>query len=618
MTIRTYYDFILEAGDVALDARGNQAFTVAVTHSPLGQTQPEPRSVFSGLLRRLGQLERRRLDIEEIVDIGEGLADSLLGGAAGALFDRCLAQALGPEQGLRLRLHLPPELAAIPWEYLYRQRGGGEKDTTGFLALDPRVSVVRQETQARHAPLDTAPSVRRMLVALASPVDSDRLDLAGERENIERAFRNSPTSIQLDFLEDATPEGLAQRLREDVEILHFAGHGTFDETELGLIRGSALGEGAILLVNGTGESAPMPADQLAVNLLGSGVQLVILGACETGKRDREHVWSGVVAAVLEAQVPAAVAMQFSVWDEAAITFARNFYPILAAGLPLDYAVVEARRAVFNLCHANRGHVKRSRYWRDWGVPVLYVQVDGNFALPSLTLAARRNAVEHYYRGRDAMYRRQYDLALTYYRQAARAAPGYSDAYEGIVFIQQSQAMNDINQREYDSAAIRLAEALEAADHTDPEDAQALALVGSVHKALAQVAQGRGDDRSAAEANRQAASFFERALEIDPDLASAYIGLGNVQHLLGHLDGAIEAYTRAVELEPRAAAAYHDKAIACEGKAAEDPFHAVEWRRKALDAWRQAYQLAPYDPLFPEDYHIRKIYPQITRLESLLG
>ena len=53
----------------------------------------------------------------------------------------------------------------------------------------------------------------------------------------------------------------------------------------------------------------MPPDQLAVNLRGRGVQLVVLGACQTGRLDEQNVWSGVEAALMEASTPATVAMQ---------------------------------------------------------------------------------------------------------------------------------------------------------------------------------------------------------------------------------------------------------------------------------------------------------------------
>ena len=196
MPIRTYHDFILAAADVSQDNHGLHGFSIRVVSSPLGETEPEPRAVPDGFTRRLGQLERRKLHTDEIVEIGETLGELLLGGKVGDLLNRCLSEALAPEQGLRLRLQLPTELAGFPWEYAYRQRGGGEKDATGFLALDPRISFSRQETMAAKASLDAAPRARRMLVAMASPVDEDELDLAQERENLHKAFQNSTTNIE--------------------------------------------------------------------------------------------------------------------------------------------------------------------------------------------------------------------------------------------------------------------------------------------------------------------------------------------------------------------------------------------------------------------------------------
>ena len=429
MAIRTYQDFVLVAADFGQDVNGIQSFTVQVVGSPSGQLEAESRTVPNDLMRRLGQLDRRRLAVDEIIEIGERLFDLLLGGEAGALLSRCLSDGLEPEQGLRLCLRLPLELAGYPWEYLYCQRGGGEKDATGFLALDPRISITRQETLTPRKAYHNKPRSRRMLVTLASPVDNERLELDRERENLQKVFQNSATNIKLDFLEDATVDGLVKELRESVDILHFAGHGSFEETGQGVSFGSITGEGSILLVDSKGNSAPMPADQLAVNLLGSDVRLVVLGACETGKRDAENVWSGVVAAVMEAEVPAAVAMQFSVWDDAAIGFARSLYQVLAAGLPLDYAVCEGRRAVYNLCNPQRDHVDRGRYWRDWGVPVLYQQTDGDFSLPSLTDPGQREAVELLYRGWDYVYDRDHERALDCFRQATWANPDFSDAFE---------------------------------------------------------------------------------------------------------------------------------------------------------------------------------------------
>ena len=63
------------------------------------------------------------------------------------------------------------------------------------------------------------------------------------------------------------------------------GHGVFEQTGLGARPGALTGQGSLVLMNAAGGPAPMAADQLAVNLRGRGVQVVVLGACETGKRD---------------------------------------------------------------------------------------------------------------------------------------------------------------------------------------------------------------------------------------------------------------------------------------------------------------------------------------------
>ncbi len=646
MPVRTYHDFVLEASDVSQDIAGIHGFTVRVVSSPLGGTESEPRVIPDGFARRLGELDRRRMNADDIIEIGEVLGELLLGGKVWELLSRCFSEVLEPGHGLRLRLQLPAELAGFPWEYAYRQRGGGEKDDTGFLALDPRISFSRQETLAAKASLDATPRARRMLVAMANPADQEDLDLAQERENLRRAFQDSATNIEVDVLEDATVEGLGRQLREQVDILHFAGHGSFREVGLGATFGSRLGVGTVLLVDEQGNSAPMSASQLAVNLQGSNVQLVVLGACETGKRDAEHVWSGVVTAVAEAAVPAAVAMQFSVWDDAAIVFVRNLYQVLAAGFSLDYAVSEARRAVFNLCSPLRDHIDRGKYWRDWGVPVLYQQTADDFTLTALTQPDQRRAVDLYYQGRNAYYERRYNLALDYFQQATDSDPGFADAYEMICHAQQSLAMREIQQGNYDAAELKLIKAQDAARQTSPLDAQAVALRGFVFKSFAQVAEGRGRAaRAAGEAARkqqrvqEAAQYdaraqrffqeagghyalaerrFEEALSLDPDDASAQLGMGNVLFAQGKLDGAYAACSRATQLMPKFTSAHHDLALVCEAKMAADPAHAGTWCRRALAAWWQAYQLMQGDAAYGPDYASTYIVPRLNWLMEQCG
>jgi hypothetical protein len=391
MAIEKYRDFILVADDVEKDEEGVVQFSVEVFTSPRGGGLRVTKQKISPDLRKeLGRLERRKLDVDGVISLGEKLADLLLPGEMRELFKGCLYM-LKPGQGLRLRLRLDPALAGIPWEYIYVPRTGGKRDSTGFLVLDPRVSIARHEAMPIPTDFDDTPKKRRLLVALASPEDEAPLDLDRERDNLKEALRDVP-GIDLDFLENATIQSLADELLLRTDIFHFAGHGTFGQTGLEARYRTAEGEGAILLVAEDGSGAPMPAEELAVNLQGRGVQLVVLGACETGRRGEGNVWSSVAAALMKAGIPAAVAMQYGIWDDAAIAFNRSLYRALAVGLPLDYAVSAGRLAAFNRCHPVREDLELGKCWRDWGVPVLYLRSEQDFVLPAIPDVAKREDV----------------------------------------------------------------------------------------------------------------------------------------------------------------------------------------------------------------------------------
>jgi CHAT domain-containing protein len=168
-----------------------------------------------------------------------------------------------------------------------------------------------------------APKKRRLFVALASPQDEELLRLDKERENINTALKDIP-GFEPVYVPDATAPKLLDELISGADIFHFAGHGKFKKSV------SEESGGYILLLGEDGKSAPMPAASLAVNLQSRGVQLVFLGACETGRRDEQNVGSGVAVALMAAGIPAAIAMQYKIWDESAIAFSRTFYKALAA------------------------------------------------------------------------------------------------------------------------------------------------------------------------------------------------------------------------------------------------------------------------------------------------
>lgn len=376
MTIRTYRDFVVAAEFGEEAAVERDYVTVRVFSSPAGEMQPVHCSILPRIYEDALRLQKRNLSPMEIQQLGAILADVLLPGRARELLARCL-DGLDAEEGLRLRLRLGPGLSELPWEYLYVPLTDTADDVTGFLALDPRISIVRHEALPIRGKISSVPSHRRLVVVLANPVGGDfpRLDLEREKTQLEAALQGL-SGISADFLENPTSKKLSDELLSGADIFHFAGHGTFDDRDAS----SEGGQGAIVLVTGEGAAAPMPAEQLAVNLRGRNVQLVVLSACATAQHSGDNVWGSVAAAMLKAGIPAAVAMQHALWDESALAFSRSFYRTLAAGMPLDQAVSAGRLAIFNLCHPLRNEPDGVVLWPDWGNPVLYLRTQEDFIL----------------------------------------------------------------------------------------------------------------------------------------------------------------------------------------------------------------------------------------------
>ena len=229
-------DMTVEVSDFDTHTEGTQrfgAFNVRVLESPAGEMKPEEAVPVEYDDKRLQsilrELEERELNAEGLVDLGRSLAQSLLPtiskeGAPNVreLLARSLLK-IGPEVGLRLRLRLPSELAVMPWEYLYVERAGQGMD--GFLALDPRVAIVRHEAHAAPPPDPLKKGDLRVVTAFASAQGLPELDLEEESKIMTDAL-GGVEGIELLPCENATL-GTLQPLLPGAGIFHFAGHGDF-------------------------------------------------------------------------------------------------------------------------------------------------------------------------------------------------------------------------------------------------------------------------------------------------------------------------------------------------------------------------------------------------------
>jgi DNA-binding transcriptional ArsR family regulator len=279
-------------------------------------------------------------------------------------FQGCLDKARGgPGLRIRLRLNDVPQLAGLPWEYLYDAEG------RGFLALSSRTPVVRyMELSESLGTLLVEPPLR-VLAVISTPLGYRELAEADEEwRRLSAALEPLLGSglIEVERLERPTLAALDARLRtgRPVHVLHFVGHGGFSELR---------GEGVLVFEDEDGNGIPVGGPSLAYLLQDHpSLRLAVLNACNGARASREDTFAGTAQVLVQHGVPAVIAMQSDVMDETACSFAEKFYEGLAAGLPVDACIGEVRRALA----AERNP--------EWGTPVLYLRAtDGQlFALES--------------------------------------------------------------------------------------------------------------------------------------------------------------------------------------------------------------------------------------------
>ncbi len=354
-----YLDFDLEIGP----GQGRD-YPVAVLSSPAGEARGTMHFPFDELtlenqllklqmaLLRSGGRRRQALSPEQqaVQEFGQALFEALFSGEIRSRFDVSQERATRSERGLRLRLRIhSPELAALPWEYLFDAR------PREFLCLSRQTPVLRYPELTQPAPPLRVQRPLRILGVIADPSDLPRLNVDQEKERVAQALAplQAHGDIALTWLAGSTVTDLQRALRRGPwHIFHFVGHGGFDRQA---------DEGVVVLTDEQGRAQPLLATQLA-RLLGDerALRLVLLNACEGARSSQRDIFSSAAAILVRRGIPAVLAMQHEITDRAAIEFARAFYDALSDGLPVDAAVSEGRKAV-SLQVANTV---------EWGTPVL--------------------------------------------------------------------------------------------------------------------------------------------------------------------------------------------------------------------------------------------------------
>lgn len=360
MAERGYSDF-----DLAISDLGEGRYRVRVLASPSGQAGGEFVLPFSELemenfLLRIGRPRRgtRRLESPEAEaarSFGRRLCEEVFSGDIGVAWQRSLDTAERNDRGLRLRLHLgdAPELAEVPWEYMYLPTGDRH------LVLSTWTPLVRYLDLPRAPrPLTVQPPLR-LLAMISSPADYPALDTDAEWAKLDESLNSLEADgmVEVTRLEKATLQSLQRALRRtEYHVFHFMGHGGFDEQS---------SDGVLVLENDDGGSRRVTGRELGTILTDArSVRLAVLNSCEGARSSGADPFGGTAPTLVKGGIPAVVAMQFEISDEAAIVFAHELYLAIADGYPIDAAVAESRRAIFGAGNDV-----------EWGTPVLYMRSD---------------------------------------------------------------------------------------------------------------------------------------------------------------------------------------------------------------------------------------------------
>lgn len=354
-----YLDF-----DLLID-RSSDGYEARVIDSPAGQAkhafgslsevEAERMNTFRAIVsgHRAGKRRIDSPDVHAAKEVGGSLFRRVFDGPVGECWRTCLDRIRAePNTGLRVRLRMgsAPELAELPWEFLY------DAVENQFLSLSVQTPLVRYLDVRRPVqPLGVKPPLR-VLVMISNPVDIDDLDIEEEWRQLREAVGEleSRGLVAFDRLDRATLENLQRQLRrEEYHIFHYIGHAGFDDTK---------DDGLLVLENEKGRSHLVRAEQLG-NILHDedSLRLAVLNACEGARSSRRDPFSGLAQSLVQKGIPAVIAMQYEISDDAAITLSHEFYRALGEGYPADAALGEARKMISNSNEL------------EWGTPVLFLR-----------------------------------------------------------------------------------------------------------------------------------------------------------------------------------------------------------------------------------------------------
>ncbi|MBE2225384.1 MAG: CHAT domain-containing protein, partial [Anaerolineae bacterium] len=319
-----------------------------------------PRSIHDSLRSDQTVADYQQEQTAKLAEYGQRLYSFLFGDGTELQSFLKYNDAYAQSAHLTLALHSSAaQLWRLPWEYIH--------DGRDFLALHGKFQLSRRPYELGTLERSPIQLPLRLLIIISSPDDAAELNTEKEISAIQEALDDAQRDglIQTEYLEDATLEAIGEALKRfNPHVVHYTGHGVFREDK----KKPENSRSYLALEKENGKMQLTSIADLRPHLHHApDLRLAVLSGCQTAQTSDTDAFSGVATGMLNANIPAVVAMQFSILDSSGIKLAQAFYTALAQGDTLSAAMQATRIALWQF-DEGPGY--------DWGIPALYLRTEG--------------------------------------------------------------------------------------------------------------------------------------------------------------------------------------------------------------------------------------------------
>jgi len=356
---------------IAADLDGKQFF---------GKVQMDPLRLRTIRLFRTWIETGKLIEREGLEVLGSHLYQAIFNESIAGKFEDAVKES-STSNRLRVRLLFQPnaiKLVTLPWEYLFKPETETSKGY--FLSTRTQLTLFRYMPSESLRQITPSKGPLKVLVVFAEPDgdqpgekgDSERPGIPAITDEMKKLFDN--LHVEVDFLLQPTATSLPDKLETfNPHVMHFIGHGIVAKNS---------NKSKIAIMDDNGQLILVSDDLFSRFVENTGnrqLRLVFLHLTEcvhhldVNLQENYPSFAGMAPALIKANIPAVVAMQFPIQYPVAKKFFESFYKELAAGNDIDSAVQTGREKISLDPKYSETHI--------FGTPVLSVYKEDRIIEP---------------------------------------------------------------------------------------------------------------------------------------------------------------------------------------------------------------------------------------------